>query len=47
MLCSVIKQGMMPFHSSLDMHDAAHTMMISDIATSAWLIDVCHKAIQL
>ena len=34
------------FHSSLDMHDAAHTMMISDIATSAWLIDVCHKAIQ-
>ena len=33
------------FHSSLDMHDAAHTMMISDIATSAWLIDFCHKAI--
>ena len=33
------------FHSSLDMHDAAHTMMISDIATSAWLIDLCHKAI--
>ena len=32
------------FHSSLDMHDAAHTMMISDIATSAWLIDFCHKA---
>ena len=31
--------------SSLDMHDAAHTMMISDIATSAWLIDFCHKAI--
>ena len=27
------------FHSSLDMHDAAHTMMISDIVTSAWLID--------
>ena len=26
------------------MHDAAHTMMISDIATSAWLIDFCHKA---
>ena len=24
------------FHSSLDMHDAAHTMMISDITTSAW-----------
>ena len=34
------------FHSSLDMHDAAHTMMISDIATSAWLIDFCHKAIK-
>ena len=33
------------FHSLLDMHDAAHTMMISDIATSAWLIDFCHKAI--
>ena len=33
------------FHSSLDMHDAVHTMMISDIATSAWLIDFCHKAI--
>ena len=33
------------FHSSLDMHNAAHTMMISDIATSAWLIDFCHKAI--
>ena len=33
------------FHSSLDMHDAAHTMMISDIATSAWLIDFCDKAI--
>ena len=27
------------------MHDAAHTMMISDIATSSWLIDFCHKAI--
>ena len=27
------------------LHDAAHTMMISDIATSAWLIDFCHKAI--
>ena len=24
------------------MHDAAHTM-ISDIATSAWLIDFCQK----
>ena len=33
------------FHRSLDMHDSAHTMMISDIATSAWLIDFCHKAI--
>ena len=28
------------------MHDAAHTMMISDIATNAWLIDFCHKAIK-
>ena len=37
--------GVFFFHSSLDMHDAAHTMMISDIATSAWLIDFCHKAI--
>ena len=34
------------FHSSLDMHNAAHTMRISDIATSAWLIDFCHKAIE-
>ena len=34
------------FHSSLDMHDAAHTMRISDIATSAWLFDFCHKAIK-
>ena len=33
------------FHSSLDIHDAVHTMMISDIATSAWLINFCHKAI--
>ena len=33
------------FHSSLDMHDAVHTMMISDIATSTWLINFCHKAI--
>ena len=32
------------FHSSLDMHDAAHTMRISDIATGGWLIDFCHKA---
>ena len=31
------------FYSSLDMHDAAHTMTISDIATSAWSIDFCHK----
>ena len=29
------------------MHDAAHNMMISDIATSAWLTDFCHKAIAL
>ena len=34
------------FHSSLDMHDAAHSMRISDITTSAWLIDFCHKAIE-
>ena len=27
-------------------HDAAHTMMISDITTNAWLIDFCHKAIK-
>ena len=27
-------------------HDAAHTMRISDIATSAWLTDFCHKAIE-
>ena len=33
------------FQSSLDMHDAVHTMTISDIAISAWLIDFCHKAI--
>ena len=33
------------FHSSLDIHNAVHTMMISDIATSAWLIDFCHKDI--
>ena len=30
------------FYSSLDMHDAVHAKMISDIA---WLIDFCHKAI--
>ena len=35
------------FHSSLDMHNAAYTMRISDITTSAWLIDFCHKAIEL
>ena len=33
------------FHSLLDMHDSFHTMMISDITTSAWLIDFCHKVI--
>ena len=33
------------FHISLDMHDAVHTMMISDISTSARLIDFCHEAI--
>ena len=27
------------------MHDDAHTLRISDIATSASLIDFCHKAI--
>ena len=27
------------------MQDAAHTMMISNIATSAWLIYFCHNAI--
>ena len=26
------------------MHDAAHIMMIVDIATSTWLIDFCIKA---
>ena len=29
----------------ISQHDAAHTMITSDIATSAWLIDFCHKAI--
>ena len=29
----------------VSMHDAAH-IMISDIATSVWVIDVCHKATQ-
>ena len=33
------------FHSLLDMHGAVHMIMISDVATSAWLIDFCHKAI--
>ena len=32
------------FRSSYDMHDAAHTMMISNIAKSALLINFCHKA---
>ena len=27
------------------MHNAAHTMMISDIATSAWLINFFNKAL--
>ena len=27
------------------MHEAVHTMMISDIATSLWVIDFCHRAI--
>ena len=26
------------------MHDAAHIIMILDIATSAWFTDFCHKA---
>ena len=34
------------FHSSLDLHDAAHTMRISYITTSAWLINFCHKAVK-
>ena len=34
---------MCTFHSSLDMHSAAHAKVNSDIATSAWLIDFCHK----
>ena len=33
------------FRSSKDMHEAAHTVMMSDIATIAWLIDFCHKTI--
>ena len=33
------------FHSSYNMQGAAHTMMILDITTSAWWIDLCHKAI--
>ena len=28
------------------MHNAAHTIKILDIVTSAWLIDFCHKVIQ-
>ena len=37
-----------PFAADDDAHadDAAHTMMISDIATNAWLIDFCDKAIK-
>ena len=27
------------------MQDAVHILMISDIAVSAWLIDLCHMAI--
>ena len=27
------------------MQDAAHIMMILDIATNVWFIDFCHKAI--
>ena len=34
------------FHSSLDMHGAPHTMRISNVATSASLINFCHKAIE-
>ena len=30
---------------NLGKHEWPHTMTISDIATSAWLIDFCHKAI--
>ena len=36
----------MEYSLCFDMHDAAHTMMISDITTNAWLIDFCHKAIK-
>ena len=31
------------FCSSKDMHNAAHNMIISDIATSSWLIDFFHR----
>ena len=34
------------FHSSFDMHNAFHTRMISDIATSAWLVDFCQEVFQ-
>ena len=44
--CHLVLSMVCTFHSSLDMHDAAHTKRISDIATSAWLIDFCHKAIE-
>ena len=33
------------FRSSQSMHNAAHNMMILEIAKSAWLIDFCYKAI--
>ena len=33
------------FHSSENMHDATHIMMIINIATSVWLIDFCHNPI--
>ena len=34
------------FRSSYDMHNAAHVMVILDIATSAWLSDFCQETIQ-
>ena len=34
------------FRSSSDMHDATHTMMNSDIATSAWLIEVFQEILR-
>ena len=44
-LSSNIPSGPSFFHSFLNMHDVVDNMMISDITTSAWLIDFCHKAI--